>query len=366
MLHGGDLWSRICVDAGARCVTIPGGVGKVHDEGTFDIVEWDGSDYWVTFHGFDGVRGYRGVAKTPDFVSWRAGDVGAGLPADAIYTRDEPNAWREAWQGGTSIGGGAARILEESGLFYMLIESGDVTLGCVDGQDWDLGLLRAPSLATTRWDQLPAGNPIAYSSKLAERGGKSIACNPAYGDLFKDGAEVWMHQTRESVDPAFSGMFWYRLEKSANRLKNGDLWECTDDGWKKFPLGPTNVVVYRQPNGSSDENCYLATNCGAASCLAGQGVYQDVPFAGMGGKTVDFGARTMAEGTDGAARLVVHELDAKGGIVATHAIDAAVTGAYGEVRARFVADAAAVTARFQVYLSGPATLRVDEAFLEPE
>lgn len=367
VLHGGDLWKKICVSPSARCVSIPGGAGKVFDEGTFDVVKFDGADYWVTFHGFDGSRGYRGVAKTPDFVTWYAGDASKGLPTDAIYTRDEPNGWRESWIGGTSIGGGAARIVEESGLFYMFIESGDESLGCIDGQDWDLGLLRAPSLATTRWDQFPLGNPIAYSSKLAERAGKSLACNPAYGDIFRDvkRGETWMHFTRESVDPSYSGIYFFRLEKTTNVLKNADLWECTADGWTRFSAGPTNLSVYRHPNGSTDSNCYLATNCGAASCVAGQSVYQDVDVSTLHGRTMRFGAKFLAEGPDAAAQLVVHELDASSKIVATHVIDAPLGAAWAEASGTFVVDPSTITARFQLYLNKPATIRMDEAFLGP-
>ena len=367
VIHGGDLWNRICTDPSAVCVTIPGAPKKVFDEGTFDIVHHDGTNYWITFHGFDGSRGYRGFAKTPDFVTYVAGDPAKGTPRDAIYSRNDAAGWRESWASGGTIGGGAARILEEGGLWYMLIESGDVSLGCIAGQNWDLGLLRAKSPSDVKWDQLPAGNPVAYSSKLPERDGKPLPCNPAYGNLFRDGktSATWMHYTRETDDPKYAGMYFYRLEKSANLLKNADLWKCAVDDWTRFPVGPTNLVVYRFPNGATDGNCYLATNCGAASCVAGQSVYQDVALVGLAGSTLRYGAKFLAEGGDAGATLTVHELDAASAIVASHSVPIALSGAWSATSASFVVDPKSVTARYQLYLDKPATLRMDEAFLAP-
>jgi hypothetical protein len=47
------------------------------DEGTFQIVEKRGGDFYVTFHGYDYTRrrAARGVARTADFATWEAGDA---------------------------------------------------------------------------------------------------------------------------------------------------------------------------------------------------------------------------------------------------------------------------------------------------
>jgi len=90
VIPAGSLWQRICNQVSDDCVTIPGGPGLVHDEGTFNIFLHEGGVYSVSFHGFDGVRGYRGIARTSDFVTWDAGDPAAGVPTDAVVDRADP------------------------------------------------------------------------------------------------------------------------------------------------------------------------------------------------------------------------------------------------------------------------------------
>jgi hypothetical protein len=370
VLRGGDLWDRICDAAGDDCSRIPGRPGRVFDEGTFDVVEQREGWFFVSFHGYDGLRGYRGIAKTPDFVTWIAGDPAQGVPSDAIFDRDDSAPWRDAWTA-ENIGGGAARIAREGDFYYEIIEAADVNLGCTAGQNWHEGLLRSTSLAGTTWEQFPAGNPIIYSSTLPERDGRSLPCNVQYAGIVRDPATgiTWLHYSRESVDPEHCGIRFYRLVRTANLLRNADLWECGTGGWTVFPLGPTNLVVYRHPNSSSDGNCYLATNCGTspAPCTAGQGVYQDVTAGGFAGRRFAFGGKFAADATpDGRLNVVVHELDAASAIVATHEIPVAATATWQSVRQEFVLDARTAVARFQLYLADSATtFKADEMFLMP-
>jgi hypothetical protein len=365
VIPGGSLWSKICVDPSADCVTIPGGPGRVHDEGTFNIFQHDANGYYIAFHGFDGRNGYRGIARTPDFVNYIAGDPSQGTPADAIYDRLDAIAWRETWNAPGPVGGGAGSILYENGQYYSIVETGDINLACIDGQNWDWGMSRSPSLTATAWDQLPAGNPFLYSSKLQERSNLNLACNPAYARMFHDtDGSVYLHVTRESLDPNYSGIFLYRLVRSASLLDNGDLWKCNSDGWNVFPSGPTNMAVYRLPNNSSDEGCYLATNCGQGTCQAGQSLYQDVPVANVGGQTLSYGGKFATDSGAGGLDLAVLELDPSYNIVASHTTHVDATTAWAGSSGAGTLHAATTKLRYQIYLKDAVTFRADEMYLE--
>jgi hypothetical protein len=71
VITSGSLFRRICAGPTKHC--LPGMV----DEGTFQIVEKRGGDFYVTFHGYDYKRrrAARGVARTADFATWEAGDA---------------------------------------------------------------------------------------------------------------------------------------------------------------------------------------------------------------------------------------------------------------------------------------------------
>jgi hypothetical protein len=371
VIRARDLWGPICNVAADDCSRIPGGPGRVFDEGTFDIFRQEGGFFYVAFHGYDGLRGYRGIARSPDFLSWTAGDPAQGVPADAIFDPDDSAPWREEWIG-ASIGGGAGRILSEDGFFYSIVEAADINLGCTAGQHWDKGLLRSASLTASAWDQLPAGNPLIYSSTAIERDGNSLPCNVQYAGIVRDPptGTYYLHYTRESVDPAGSGILLYQLVPDGNLLRNGDLWECHDVPWTRFPIGPTNLVVYRRPNESSDFNCYLAINCGTspAACEAGQSVYQDVTVTGLGPRRLAFGGKFSRDpGTpDGTLGVVVHQLDAAWTILASHEIPVTATATWQSVRQEFDLDARTVTLRYQLYLRDAATtFKADEMFVVP-
>ena len=168
---------------------------------------------------------------------------------------------------------------------------------------------------------------------------------------------TYLHYTRLSADPNFDGIFLLRLVPRNNLLENGDLWKCTTESFQVFPEGPTNLVVYRFPNGSSDMNCYLATNCGAEGCTPGQSVYQDVAVSGLGGVQVDYGGKFAVEAASGSLQLVLFELDASSAVVAQHAIAVTARWAYVEVSGEATLDASTTTLRYQIYLQSPETFR---------
>ena len=360
-----DLWRPICNDPDDDCVRMAGGINKVYDEGTFDIFAWDGTYYWVHFHGYDGVRGYRGVAKTRDFVTWVSGDQGQGLPDDAIFDPGDAASWREDWQGG-SIGGGAARMFVEGDYHYLLVEAADKNLGCTAGQRWDFGLPRSADLTATTWEQLPAGNPVVYSSLAPERDDLPLPCNVQYAGFFHDqDQQLILHYTRESTDHDYSGIYFYRLVPDHNLLRDGELQSCSSSAWTAFPIGPTNLVVYRHPNNSPDGTCYLATNCGAQTCQPGQSLYQDVVVDALADRPMRFGGSFRTDAGAGHLNLVIHELDEQMAVVATHEIAVDATGAWQHVEGQFVMDPRTVTARYQLYLTTPNTFRADQLRLEP-
>jgi len=351
-----SLWNRICNEQDDDCVKIPGGVNKVFDEGTFDIFHYDGNYYFVAFHGEDEAHhGFRSIAKTPDFINWIAGDESQGVPKDAILDLYDALGWRENWNQGGPIGFGAGSILYDNGYYYLISEGADISLGCTPGQNWDWGIFRSRTLTSTSWEQFPAGNPIIYSSKYPERDGQPIPCNPAYARLFKDpvtGA-IYLHYTRESVDPNYLGIYIYKLELTNNLLQNADFWKCTAENWQKMPIGSTNLAVYRYPNQSSDGNCYLVTNCGAPACQPGQSVYQDVSISDISSRKIAYGGKFATEGGTGNVTLTIHELDRNHALITSHTTPLTITSEYQFVQKEVVLTSRAEILRFEVYLESP-------------
>ena len=372
VLQNGQLWDQICNLATDDCSVLAGGAGRVGDEGTFNIFQFDGTYYWVTFHGFDGARGYRGMAKTTNFVTWIAGNAAQGLPTDAIFDRNDTTAWRESWINNDPMGGGAASIYKEGNYYYEVIEAADMTLLCTAGQHWDFGLLRSTSLTSTTWEQLPQGNPFVYSSRAADYGGQIPPCAVQYAQLFSDpsGKAIYLKYTRVSGDPAVRKAYLYTLTQSNSVLKNGDLWMGDTSYWQPFPIGPTNLVVSRDPANASDHNQYLAVNCGTnpQPCQPGQSFYQDVPVSNVGGKWLSFGGKfETAAGTSGMT-LQVHQLDATGARLDTGSLAVSATTTYSFWQSPWI-PLLPNTAylRYQGYMnSSLVTYRADEMFADVE
>jgi len=362
----GMLWDRICDDPGDHC-SRAAGQGPIVDEGTFNIFDFDGGAWWVGFHGHDGSRAYRGIARTATFRrdGWQVDGAG-GTPTDAVVDAGDASGWREDWAAGGPVGPGAASILEQDGWQYQLAEVPDVSLGCRKGQNWDLGLLRARTPAATEWEQYPGGNPIVYSSRAPDPSGQPIECNVEYPGLFEDptiGTTYLMHG-RLSLDPAYDGIYVYRLEWNRNLLSNGDFWRADAQGWLRHTGSSTQLAAERFPDGSPDGTPYLAFNCGAPSCDAGQSVYQDVPVEpGQEGDRLAFGGSFRAEAGEGRLELAVLQLDAAGKVIASTVIGAGVTATYSETRGEFAVADGARRLRFELYPRTPGTLRADNLYL---
>jgi len=50
-------------------------------------------------------------------------------------------------------------VVKDGEYWYMLIESPDTSLACVEGQNWPFGLMRSQSLTSTKWEDW-VGNPL--------------------------------------------------------------------------------------------------------------------------------------------------------------------------------------------------------------
>lgn len=362
---GGQLWNFICDVMTDDCSSIPGATKKVFDEGTFDIFQFDGTYYWIAFHGYDGVNGYRSIAKTSDFVNWIAGNNAHGVPEDAIFDRLDSQTWRESWASGQSIGGGHGTIYKEGDQYYQLVEGADLNLACVDNQRWNFGLYRSTSLTSTNWSPIPSGNPILYSGRTPDEAGGTIApCNIQYTSIFKDPTTgfIWMTYGRNShVDSFTDALYWFRLEKTGNLLKNSDLWRSDTDSFARTGTG-TNWAVYRLPGNSVDGTPYMATNCGG-TCGADNSVYQDVAFTPSGQTTISASLKALRESDTGTIGFTVWQLNASYGVIKSDSYTINATSSWSTYSLSGSLNSNTRILRFQMYLNGNATFRLDDMSL---
>lgn len=365
----GLLWNRICDDAGDECLRAAGQV-PIHDEGTFNIFRADHDGWWVGFHGQDGARAYRGIALTRTFRrgDWQV-DGDGGTPTDAVLDAGDAAGWRESWASGGPVGAGAASILDADGWHYQLAEVPDMGLGCTAGQNWDLGLFRARRLGSTHWQQYPQGNPIVYSSRERDSTGGVTGCNVEYPGLFEDPATgtTYLMHGRISGDPAYDGIYVYRLEWNRSLLANGDFWRADADGWHPQAGTTTQLSVERRPDGSPDGTPYLSFNCGASACDGGQSVYQDVPVKpGRAGERLAFGGSFRSETGDDRLEAAVLQLDQAGKVIESSVVAVAATGTYAGARGKLELDERTRRLRFELYPRTPGTLRADNLYLIPQ
>jgi len=182
VIRNRDLWNQIAVGDN-NCVKITGGERRIYEEGTPKIsVEDDGTIY-VTFHGVSITRGtgygYRGIVTTDDFINY------AKAADDCIFSYLDAENWNVNWESGGTVGGGAAAYIKEGEYWYTMIESPDMSLGIVQGQNWPFGLLRSKTLNNTEWDNW-IKNPMPEFPYV----GLSPAW--AYPALFKDDGVTYL------------------------------------------------------------------------------------------------------------------------------------------------------------------------------
>jgi len=373
----GSLFSKICDTPADDCTKLSedSWLGKIYDEGTFAFVNQKiNGFYYVSFHGYDGVKGYRGLGKTKDFVNWIVGDSLKGVPNDAIFDKYDSDLWSENWQGG-SIGSGAADIVHEDGKYYMIIEAADMNLACTENQQWDWGMLRTNSLTSTKWNQLPQGNPFLYSSKTMDANGNNGGCRPGYATLTRDDltGKYYLSVAIDFPNHQDLGVYIYELKLTGNQLKNADMWKCDKSNWKKITndTNPTIFKVLRYPENSSDYNCYMeVSRTNSSGPITKNGIYQDVDISSLTGAEyiVEFGAKIKVEHGTGKARFAIEVLDENKKVIMSLApnklnLPQDVYGSYKDVVGSAKLSTRAKYLRFKIFLESEETFRIDEAYL---
>lgn len=191
----GEIWDQIGDSENDDCVKIAGGTRKIDQEGTPEIVDKVGDEYYVTFHGavnIGMVHGFRGIAKTTDFQHY--------VPAapDSIFDQYDAKGWNVKWDSKGPIGGGHATYLKEGKYWYTLIECPDKSLAGAEGQNWPFGLLRSKEVTSTAWENYP-NNP------MAEFQSSGYVCEWQYARLFKDDGITYVAVSK--MEPATERSF---------------------------------------------------------------------------------------------------------------------------------------------------------------
>jgi hypothetical protein len=167
-----QLWSNIC--GGNNC---PRGV---YDEGTPEIHFKEDGYFWVSFHGYLRPNGYRGLAKTKDFVKYEIPENGL------LSTKKECSGWMSKNDGGC-IGVGHTSTFYSQGYFYSFVEAASKSLACTKDQEWVVGLIRRKSfLNKGPWEQYQQ-NPIINNLTRSIEG-----CSIQYHKIFYDQGRMYV------------------------------------------------------------------------------------------------------------------------------------------------------------------------------
>ena len=201
VIHGGDIYALM-------------GLTSWHDEGTPQIVEKIAGKYYVTFHGYDGVRGIRAIAWTPDFHNW---GVDTHTP---IFGSSNCAGWNVSWTS-SCIGSGWARVMNDGRYYNMVIEAADGNLACQQNQHWVFGLVRSTNLSSPSWQSPSLGPAIVFNTNQKYPNGTGVECGVQYADLFSDSGDVYLSVWRTGVangnqdSDAVSGWYLYKLTLGA-------------------------------------------------------------------------------------------------------------------------------------------------------
>lgn len=173
---GGSIWKDICSKPNSGCEV------NVSDEGTPEILYKKDGYFYVTFHGFLAPKGYRGMARTKDFVSFET--TGGNIPQGAFMIDQDAQSWNPG-----SIGPGKGSTIITSQFIYQLIEAPTVDLRCTPGQNWPVGLVRA-ALGSGHGSWAPA----ADSPLIRPEAG--VSCGISYANIFVDGDDLYVYYLR--------------------------------------------------------------------------------------------------------------------------------------------------------------------------
>jgi hypothetical protein len=178
-ISGGEIWDEIIEN------------NNIFDEGTTEIIEKRGEYFYVSFHGFDGVNGYRGVAKTKNFKDW------VPINSGPIFDKDDCSDWNMYWNNEKCVGGGAATIFKEDNYYYQVIEVPTKNLGCSLDQQWAFAMTRSNNLESTNWEELPI-DPLIVTSvsekvlAFNDQFGSRICGTLSYKRLFSDNGIIYL------------------------------------------------------------------------------------------------------------------------------------------------------------------------------
>ncbi len=205
VIAAGSLWSKVCNKNSDKCAQWAGGINKIIDEGTFDIFDFTGGYYFIDYHGFDGIHGYRGLIKTKDFHIWEV------VKNDSILNKSDAMKFNTTWDENGPIGFGAGRIIKDRDYYYLISEAADRSLACTPGQHWVWGMFRAKTLESPEWESYP-GNPFFTLNSFPVHDDNPLPCNPAYLDFFvSQTGKTYLHASLPSRDAKLDGIYLYEL-----------------------------------------------------------------------------------------------------------------------------------------------------------
>jgi len=199
-----QLWNLIC--DGVVC-----NKGSVFDEGTPEFVARNYGYYYFTFHGYDGMRGFRGMVRTRDFVTWEG--AGPGLPGIPMYASRDCDS-KTYPDGRPCIGGGAATTARSGDYTYMLIEAPSASLACTDGQYWPMVLTRSSHFQKSGlWEDSPV-NPV-----LKPLG--NFGCGLQYAKFIHDQKDIFLYYSIRRADNTWNNSLYYLGRDSAGTTASG-------------------------------------------------------------------------------------------------------------------------------------------------
>ncbi|MDX2009432.1 MAG: hypothetical protein SFW67_04540 [Myxococcaceae bacterium] len=164
----------------------------------------------------------------------------------------------------------------------------------------------------------------------------------------------------------WSPQAWATPYAASTRLVNGDFGQGGTRGWSSLGSSTEGRPTALGTAAGSGGGTVAQVHCNGR-CSPGQSIFQDVARAGLVGRlrfgaTVRSAARSAVSG-----ELVVFQLDAGGGIVGRVGVPFSVGGGRARLTApAFDAHPSAQRLRFQLYLNGPGTFELDDAWLAPD
>ena len=280
----GTLWGRICDDPGDECRRAAGSARSPTRARSTSSAR-DGDGWWVGFHGYDGAHGYRGIARTRDVPARRLAGrrrAAARRPTPRLDAGDAAG-WREYWAPGGPVGRRRReRSSRRTAAYYQLVEVPDVEPRLHAGAE--LGPRAVPDRATS------ASTTLGAVSRAATRSSTRAASPTPTGDVdppatssipacsrIRRRARPTSCTAALSDDPAYDGIYVYRLEWDRNLLAQRRLLARRRRRLGAAAPAPRRSCGRARARTSRRTGRRTSSfNCGAPRATAGRAVYQDV------------------------------------------------------------------------------------------